>query len=337
MRAYKKSLMRAAPKSANPQKIAVVIPAYKVARQLEAVLTAIPDFVDAIYVVDDCCPEDSGAVAERLKPQDPRITLIRHAENQGVGGAMLSGYQRALDDGCHIIVKIDGDGQMNPELLKDFVLPIVRGEADYTKGNRFHTLDFLSIMPRRRLLGNLILSFMTKMSSGYWSVFDPTNGYTCISSAALRLIPFDKMSRRYFFESDMLFRLNIVRAVVADVPMDALYADEQSSLRVRHNIIPFFKGHCRNFYKRIVYNYFLRNFSVASLQLLMGMTLLFFGLIFGLYHWADSSYTGIPATSGTVMIAALSILVGIQMLLGFVNYDVANQPDKPLSQMESGE
>jgi hypothetical protein len=225
-----------------------------------------------------------------------------------------------------VVVKIDGDRQMDPALIPRFVAPILAGRADYTKGNRFFRLESLRAMPASRKFGNAILSFLTKLSSGYWSVFDPTNGYTAIHCKALNELPLSRISDRWFFESDMLFRLNTLGAVVEDVPIDATYGMEVSNLRGRRVMSEFLCGHFRNLVKRIFYNYFLRNFSVASLQLVAGLALLCFGLIFGGVKWWGSLATGVSVTAGTVMTAALPTLMGFQLLLSFLAYDMATQP-----------
>jgi len=210
-------------------KIAVVIPSYKVTKHILDVIAAIGEEVHRIYIVDDCCPDRSGEFVEQ-HCSDSRVVVLRNETNQGVGGAMMAGYKAAIEDGMDIIVKIDGDGQMDPALLQAFVSPIVSGEADYAKGNRFFDLESVRTMPKRRLFGNAALSFMTKLSSGYWNLFDPTNGYTAIHASVAKYLPFEKISNRYFFETDMLFRLNTLGAVVVDVPMVAKYADEVSNL-----------------------------------------------------------------------------------------------------------
>jgi len=171
--------------------IAVVIPCYKVAAHLCDFIRQIGKEVDAIFVVDDCCPEKSGALVEKVC-KDSRVRVIYHTTNQGVGGAIMSGYKAAIIDGAAIIVKIDGDGQMDPSLIPAFIAPIVSGEADYTKGNRFFDLEEIRAMPKARLFGNAVLSFMTKLSSGYWYLFDPTNGYTAIHADVARHLPFEK-------------------------------------------------------------------------------------------------------------------------------------------------
>jgi len=195
--------------------IAVVVPSYKVTRHIFEVVAAIGPEVDAIYCVDDACPDGSGDFIER-ELSDPRVRVLRHVRNLGVGGAVMTGYRQAVADGARVIVKIDGDGQMDPSLLPAFVMPILRGHADYAKGNRFWDLRQINQMPLLRRLGNLGLSFMAKASTGYWNVFDPTNGYTAIHADIAAHLPLDSISQRYFFETDMLFRLNTLRAVVVD-------------------------------------------------------------------------------------------------------------------------
>lgn len=307
------------------QRIAVVIPSYEVERHILDVLSRIGPEISQIYVVDDCCPNGSGRLVEDTC-RDPRVTVIYQKSNTGVGGAVISGYQRAFEDDMEIVVKVDGDGQMAPELIPALVAPIVTGEADYTKGNRFFNPEDVRKMPIVRLIGNAGLSFLTKLSSGYWSIFDPTNGFTAIHTSALQAIPLDKLARRYFFESDILFRLNLIRCRVVDVPMLAVYEDEKSNLSVKKVILEFLGKNLKNTLKRIFYNYFLRNFSVASLSLVLGLVSLGFGVTFGAIMWASLAAQGESASSGTVMLAGLPTLVGIQLLLSFLAYDFASEP-----------
>jgi dolichol-phosphate mannosyltransferase len=310
-------------------KTGVVIPCYKVSEHICGLIGEISDNVDIIFVVDDCCPEKSGALVESSLT-DPRIRVIYHETNQGVGGAVLTGYKAAIEEGVDIIVKIDGDGQMDPALIPVFIAPILHGEADYTKGNRFIELENVKQMPVIRIMGNAGLSFFTKLSSGYWNLFDPTNGFTAITSKVAERLPFDKISRRYFFESDILFRLNILRAVVTDIPMVAVYGNEQSNLKVSKEFSRFLFRNLLNFTKRIAYSYFIRNFNFATLEFLLGLPLLSFGIVFGTIRWIEPLQQGIIASPGTVMVAALPIIIGLQLLLGFINYDMANVPSIPL-------
>jgi glycosyltransferase involved in cell wall biosynthesis len=309
--------------------VAVVIPAFRVADRIADVVSRIPALVRWIYVVDDACPEGSG---ERVRSAstDPRVQVLRHETNQGVGGATITGFRRALEEGAEILVKIDGDGQMDPAFMPELIAPLLAGEADYAKGNRFWDFESVAAMPWVRLWGNSALSFVTKFSSGYWNVIDPTNGYVAIHREALRRLPLHKISRRYFFESDMLFRLYTVRAVVCDVAMPARYGDERSALRAGAAIPEFLYKHARNLVKRVFYGYFLRDFSIASVELLLGTLLLLWGIVFGTVAWARGAAQGQPATAGTVMIAALPVILGVQFLLGFLQFDYRNVPSRPL-------
>lgn len=322
----------ASPPPAWTQGIAVVVPCFRVTQHVVGLLSAIGPEVDAIYCVDDACPDGSGDLVER-DVRDPRVRVLRHSENQGVGGAVMTGYQQAIADGARVIVKLDGDGQMDPALLPAFVAPILRGEVDYTKGNRFWDLGQIGQMPLVRRLGNLALSFLAKASSGYWDLFDPTNGYTAIQADVAARLPMASLSRRYFFETDMLFRLNTLRAVVADVPMDARYGDEVSGLKVSRIVGEFAFKNLRNGFKRLVYNYFLRDLPVASLELLAGVGLLGFGGVYGGWHWWHSAQSGLATPVGTIMIATVSVVSGLQFLLAFLSYDIANVPRRALHPM----
>ncbi|EPG1638989.1 glycosyltransferase family 2 protein [Pseudomonas aeruginosa] len=310
-------------------KIAVAIPSYKVRNQILGVINSMGPEVTAIFVVDDCCPDKTGDFVE-ANVTDTRVTVVRHEQNQGVGGAVMTGYQAAIDAGMDIIVKVDGDGQMDPSLIVNFITPIVNGEADYTKGNRFYDLEEISAMPKIRLFGNAVLSFMTKISSGYWGLFDPTNGYTAIHREVARHLPFRKISRRYFFETDMLFRLNTLRAVVEDIPMDAKYGDEESNLKISKIVGEFLAKHSRNFFKRIFYNYYLRDMSLASIEMPVGLLMVVFGTLFGGFHWIDSWSSGSTTPVGTVMLSAMPIIIGIQLLLAFLAYDISSVPQRPI-------
>jgi dolichol-phosphate mannosyltransferase len=310
-------------------KVAVIIPCYRVKSHILDVIGRVGGEVSHIYVVDDACPESSGEFV-RANCTDARVKVLQNDENRGVGGAVMAGYQAALRDGADILVKVDGDGQMDPALIPRFIRPIAAGQADYSKGNRFYDLTRIGQMPTIRLLGNAALSFIGKLSTGYWNVFDSTNGFTAIHAKVARRVAFDKVSPRYFFESDMLFRLNIIRAVVADIPMDAHYGEEHSNLKIRRIIGEFVVKHTRNFFKRVLYNYFLRDMTVASLELIVGAALFTFGLVFGGYHWLRGLASGVATPLGTIMLAALPTMLGLQMLLAFVGFDVANVPRRPI-------
>lgn len=310
-------------------KIAVVVPSYKVIRHILDVIASIGPEVDAIYCVDDACPEQSGRFIE-TNNTDSRVRVIYNEVNQGVGGATMAGYRQAVADGMTVIVKIDGDGQMDPALLPMFVAPILNGDADYTKGNRFWDLSHISRMPLLRRVGNLGLSFLAKASTGYWRLFDPTNGYTAIHAAVADRLPMNAISTRYFFETDLLFRLNAMQAVVVDVPMDALYGDEVSNLKVRQIFGEFAFKHARNFFKRIGYRYYLRDLTIASFELIAACVLLLGGVVYGTWNWVVAAGEGVSAPVGTVVLPSIAIVSGLQFLLAFLSYDIYNQPVTPL-------
>lgn len=314
--------------------IAAVIPCYRVADHILGVLAEIPASIDRIYCVDDGCPQASGDLIA-AQCRDPRVRVLRHAQNQGVGGAVMTGYASALADGADIIVKIDGDGQMPLEMLDNLLQPILAGYADYTKGNRFYFLRDLEGMPRSRLFGNAVLSFLTKLSSGYWSVFDPTNGFTAIHRTALSRLRLHTIKRDYFFESDMLHHLYLARAVVVDVPMPARYGDETSNLSVLGSILPFLRGNLRNFLRRLVYTYYVRDLNVASLEMALSLLLLAGGGGWSLWHFVLSVETGIAATAGESLIGVLPIIMGFQMLLAAIHYDTQNLPTRPLQSLHA--
>jgi glycosyltransferase involved in cell wall biosynthesis len=290
-----------------------------------------PADVHAIYCVDDACPEASGAYIRTEFADDPRVKVIERSANGGVGAAVITGYLQAMDDGMDIVIKLDGDGQMNPARIPVLITPLLDGTADYVKGNRYYSPESLRSMPMVRKLGNAGLSFLSKLSTGYWNLFDPTNGFTAINTCVLRLIPLSKLHRRFFFESDMLFRLNLLHACVEDIPLNARYADETSQLSVLKALATFPFLHMRNLFKRIVYNHFLRNFSIASVELLLGSLLLPFGVINGILGWMESASSGQPATAGTVMLAALPVIVGVQFILNYLAYDFSIVPTRPIS------
>ena len=311
-------------------RIAVAIPCYKVTRHVLDVIAAIGPEVAAIYAVDDACPDGSGHFIEQHN-SDARVRVLYHPQNQGVGGAIVTAYKAAMADGMDIVVKIDGDGQMDPALLPLFVRPLLQGRADYTKGNRFFRPESVQGMPPLRLFGNAVLSFLTKLSCGYWNVMDPTNGYTAVRTCVLAELPLDKLERRYFFETDMLFRLNTVRAVVKDIPMDSVYGDEQSNLKVGRVLPEFLGKHLSRLWRRYVYSYLVRDFNVGTLYSLCSLLLIGFGAAFGLWHWVAGNISHQAATSGTVMLAALPVFIGIQCLIAFLHYDVGNVPTDSLA------
>lgn len=309
-------------------KIHVVIPAYQVEQHIVDLIGRIDSSIEKIWVVDDACPNGSGKLVES-KVKDKRVTVIYNPENLGVGGAVTAGYKAALEAGAEVVVKLDGDGQMHPEDIATLVRPVELGEADYTKGNRFDSLDDLYLMPRIRIFGNAVLSLWSKISSGYWGVTDPTNGFTAIHRAVLAKLELDKLSKRYFFESDMLFRLNISGAVVEDVALPARYGNEKSNLKIRKVLVEFPIKHTKNLLKRIFYRYYLREWSIASFELPLALGLGIFGAWFGLSSFFAAAEAGRATTAGQATIASLAIILGVQLMLSFLAYDIQSEPRIP--------
>lgn len=306
--------------------VAVVIPCFKVKKHILNVIKEMPEYVDRIYIIDDRCPEKSGQHVQE-NCNDSRIWVYRNPINLGVGGAVCQGYKMALAEEMDIVVKVDGDGQMDPCLIRSLIDPILNGIADYTKGSRFFHPEGLSEMPLIRLLGNAGLSFINKVVTGYWDIMDPTNGFTAISNEALKNIPLEKLSSRYFFESDILFRLSLAKARVVDFSMKAKYGDEVSNLKIHNVLCTFPFKYLKRFMKRLVYQYFLRDFNYGSLSLISGLSLLSFGLIFGIYKYIEFSIIkNIPASTGTVVIPSMLIILGTQLLISFVQYDINSNP-----------
>lgn len=309
-------------------KIAVVIPCFRVKDHILEVVRGIGPEVSSIYVVDDACPDGSGAFL-REKSKDTRLNFIFHEENQGVGGAVVSGYKAAFADGADVVVKIDGDGQMDPRLIPAIAKPVIEGHADYSKGDRFDSLENLFGMPKVRIFGNAVLSLWAKFSTGYWSMTDPTNGFTAIHRRALGAMNLDKIRKSYFFESDILFRLNIANCVVADVPMAAVYGSEKSNMSILKVMFEFPWRHTVNLWKRIFYRYYLREWNVGSFELPLGFFLVVFGAWFGLSSFLNASAAGVATTAGQVTGSAVALILGVQLLLSFLSYDVQSEPRIP--------
>jgi len=311
--------------------IAVVIPCYRVEREIASVIASLPRYIKHIIVVDDASPDATAELVLQTAKKDRRIVFRRHEQNQGVGGAMVTGFRKALELGAQIVVKIDGDGQMDINYLPDLLSPLIEGQADYAKGNRFRDFQALQKMPFIRRVGNMALGFLSKAATGYWSLFDPTNGYIAIHAVALAQLPLDKIDRSYYFETSMLANLYLLGAVVRDVPMPARYGGERSNLSIRRVLFEFPFKLMKTFLGRLVLKNLIYDFSMASIYLLAGIPLLLFGLTFGIIKWVDYAARNIPAPTGTVMLPTLSVLLGIQFLIAAIEIDLRSTPKVPLS------
>lgn len=308
--------------------IAVIIPAFRAEKHILDVLAGIPHFVTFIVVVNDFSPDKTAELVRTC--EDSRVYLVSHERNQGVGGAVITGYAKAVELGAEIIIKMDSDGQMDPAYILPLVAPILMNQADYTKGNRFLHAKELRSMPLLRRVGNAGLSFLTKAASGYWNIFDPTNGYTAIHASIIPSLDTDKLHRRYFFESSLLIELGMLRAVIRDVYIPAKYQDEVSSLSEWKALFEFPPRLLAGFLRRLLLQYFVRDFGIFSILLVLGLSFSAFGLMFGIYHWYLSLITDKIASTGTVMIAVLPLILGSQLLIQSVIVDMQNVPNEPL-------
>jgi glycosyltransferase involved in cell wall biosynthesis len=306
------------------QRIIVAIPAYRAEATIPEVVQTLPAFVDTIIVVDDASPDRTYEVASALG--EPRLVLLQHKANQGVGGAMRTAYEKALELGCDIVVKMDADGQMDPERLAELLDALINGNFDYAKGNRFLHRGALSAMPRHRLLGSLALTFLTKMASGYWHIFDPQNGFVACRTVMLQRLELPRIASDYFFENDMLVHLNVLGARVVDVPLPARYANEVSSMRISRILVSFpGRLFCR-YWWRIYERYTLRDFSPIVPFLVSGILLCAWAIAFGSWSWFLSWRTGVVASTGTVMLTALPLILGFELLLHAMLLDIYSTP-----------
>lgn len=304
-------------------RVAVVIPAYRVARELPGVLRRMPDAVDRVIVVDDASPDDLGQELSRLR--DPRLQVIRHATTLGVGGATVTGMLAAMRDNADVIVKCHGDGQTDPSDIPALVRPIAKGWADHVMGSRNQDAKRLDAGAPGRLLANIALTFLTKLCSGYWNVLDPANGFFATRSEVLGRIHLAQLSQRSFFESDLLVRLNIIEARVADVPQASQQGRQpplsllRASLGLPWNLL-------RGLTRRIFWRYLFYDVSPVAAFGIVGLLLATFGFVFGSWQWVGHAMQDAPTPLGTILLAAAPLMLGFQLLLQAVVLDVANTP-----------
>ncbi len=299
--------------------IAAVVPAYREESHIAGVISSMPDTVDHIVVVDDCSPDETFERAAATA--DPRLTLIHHETNQGVGGSILTAHAKALELGADIDVVFAGDGQMDPAYLPSLLDPIIDKGYGFTKANRFYSMTSFKGMPKYRVVGNVVLSFLTKLASGYWHLFDPQNGYTAITADTLRRLDFDRIAKRYEFENDLLINLNILDVRALDVPVPAVYGTETSTIKLTAVIPAISRLLFKSFFKRIMWKHVLRSFSPIALFLFTGLALLLWSVVFGV--WVIAQTLGEDtASTGTVLLAVAPFLIGVQLLLSALTLDI---------------
>ncbi len=304
--------------------VAVVIPAYNEEPFIANFLRSLPAFVDRIVVIDDCSQDHTVDAATSVS--DDRLLVLYTPQRWGMGGAMLLGYQKALDLGSDIIVKMDGDGQMDPKWLPRLLDGLLDNGAQYVKGNRFLATASLALMPRHRLVGNFALTFMTKLASGYWHIFDAHNGYTAITAETLQLLDLNALDKGYFFQSDILIQLNYHDLRVMDVSIPARYGLEKSSQSPLKAGVVFPLLFLGRFFHRVYQKYVLRDFSPIALFLFSGLALFLWGIAFGIYLTIKSTMTGHPTPTGTIMLSVLPVILGFQLLLQAIVLDIQQTP-----------
>lgn len=301
------------------QRVAIVVPAYNEERLIGKVISTTPSFVDDIVVIDDGSRDDTSRQAEQAG--DARLRLIVHERNTGVGGAVVTGHKEALALGADIVCIMSGDAQCDPAYLESLVSPVAEGTCDVAKGNRFYSMDSFRTMPKFRILGNVIMSFLVKFATGYWRIVDPLFGYLAMSRTVLERLPLDRISKGYSLENDTLINLNILGATVMDVPIPALYGDEVSNIKLYRDVPSvtwfLFKG----FWRRIFWKYVLWSFSPIALFLFTGIALLAWGTSFGLFIVIQT--LGPPvASTGTVLLSVGPLLLGIQLVIFALVLDI---------------
>ena len=311
--------------------VAAVVPAYNVAKEIGGVLRSLPALFTSIVVVDDASSDDTGSIIDHYASLDPRIVAVHHERNGGVGAAMVSGFRKAIDGGADVIVKVDGDGQMPLWLVPQLIEPLVSGEADYTKGNRFRDFETLRQMPVMRRIGNVALSFLAKAATGYWNLFDPTNGFVAVRADVLSQVRLQKIDHTYFFETSMLSHLYVLGAVVKEVPMPARYAGEPSSLSIPRVMRQFPLRLVASLVRRIVLKNFVYDFNLESLNLACGLPLLLGGIIYGGMKWIWYAQHQLAAPTGTVVLPAMAITLGTQLLLSAAHLDLSAVPREPVN------
>jgi glycosyltransferase involved in cell wall biosynthesis len=314
------------PRDVSSGTVALVVPAYNVENELPAVLTDIPTGVQHVIVVDDGSTDGTSRVIDRYAADDDRIVKLGHPKNRGVGAAMQTGFKKALELEADFVVKVDGDGQMPLESLPSLLRPLQSGAASFAKGNRFRDFGALRSMPLLRRIGNAALSFLAKAATGYWNTFDPTNGYFAMRRQLLAKLPLDSLDTGYFFEISLLSELYFLNAEICEVPMPARYGSETSNLSIVKTLIEFPPKLIGRLVRRLVLKYFLYDFSMVSVYLLVGMPMLLFGLVFGSVNWVYYSQRGITAPTGTVMLATLPVIVGVQVVLAAIGEDLRSAP-----------
>lgn len=309
------------------KKIGVVVPAFNEGGLIRRVLETIPSFVDRIIVVDDCSWDRTIPEVQSCQAQDPRVLLIRHNHNQGVGKAIVTGYQRAREEGLDVVAVMAGDAQMHPDDLLAIVTPVVRDEVDYAKGNRLFRGESWGIIPRHRYLGNAVLSLMTKVASGYWHIADFQCGYTAISRAALEVLPLNEIYPHYGMPNDLLIKLNMQNFRVRDISVRPVYHEgAKSGIRLSRVIPQITLLLVQGFIRRLFYKYVIVDFHPLIFFYLLGLVTFPVGFLFGFYLFFYRLLVG-PVAATSALFAVFLVISGLQSLFFAMWFDMEYNRD----------
>jgi len=306
----------------NGIRICIVIPYYNASEKIQTVISKIPEYINSIIIVNDCSKEPLPSSIINFK----NVIFLETEKNSGVGGATKMGFKKALELDFDFIVKMDADDQMDAKYLPELISAISKKKYGYAKGNRFKDLNAISKMPYVRRIGNIGLSFLTKMATGYWNNFDPTNGYFAIKKDVLKRLDLSKIENRYFFETSMLSQLYLLNVSIKDVIMPAIYNDEKSNMKVWKIPFEFIPKLSKVFIKRIINSYFVYDFNIGSFYIFLGTLMFLFGVVFGSFKWYHYNSNNLLAPTGTIIIATLNIILGVQFILQAIQYDISKAP-----------
>jgi glycosyltransferase involved in cell wall biosynthesis len=305
--------------------VAVVVPAYNEERLIAETIAGIPEFVDRIFVVDD---KSRDATVERARAAgDPRVEVLVHEKNQGVGAAIVTGYKRALAERVDVTAVMAGDNQMDPAELEALVGPVARGELDYAKANRLFTGQAWQQIPRYRYLGNAVLSLFTKIASGYWHVADSQAGYTALGLPMLELLDLDRIYKSYGFPNDMLVHLNVWNARVRDIPSRPIYGvGEKSGIKVRKVVPRISWLLTKGFFWRMREKYVIRDFHPLVFFYMLGFLMTTLGLALGIFETV-LRFMGHGIPPATIVLVALLLISGSQFVLFGMWFDMESNKD----------
>lgn len=306
-------------------KVAAILPCYNEEKLITKTIETLPDFVDEIIAVDDNSKDRTWEIITHLAKKNKRVVPIHLDPNEGIGGAYIHGFEKAIKDGMDLVFTMAGDAQCNQNYMSNMADTLLDKDLDYVKANRFVHLQELQQMPAFRRVGNTVITILTKFASGYYSIFDSQNGYGVFKVKTLQNLPFEHIGRRYDYENTLLIALAIMGAKIKDEPVPAIYGDEVSTIPVFKTVMRALKVVWNGFWRRMYYKYVVVNFHPIALFLFTGLLLLAFGTGFGIFIAIDRAFNNTSPSTGSVMLAVLPIILGFQILLSALTMDMNNE------------